>query len=154
MATAIRNPKDFWTGVMYVVFGGLGWYLARDFGMGTATRMGAGYFPTVLSVLLVVFGAIAIVRAFLTPGGPIGAFAWKAMLLVVGGTVAFGLLVRTAGLVIALLVLVLLSAAASAKFRFEVKAALGLLALVVFCALVFVKGLGVPMPLVGSWFGG
>ena len=100
--------------------------------------------------LLVVFGAVAIVRSFLVPGTPIGGFAWKAIILVIGGTLLFGFLIRTAGLPIAMVVLVLLSAAASAKFAFEWRATAGLVALVVFCALVFVKGLGVPMPLLGS----
>ena len=45
------------------------------------------------------------------------------------------------------------SAAASEKFRFEWKAVLGLIVLIAFCALVFVMGLGVPMPLIGTWFG-
>ena len=64
---------------------------------------------------------------------------------------AFGILLPTAGLVIAMLVMVLMSAAASEKFRFEWAATAGLVVLVVFCSLVFVKGLGVPMPLVGFW---
>jgi hypothetical protein len=48
---------------------------------------------------------------------------------------------------------VLMSAAASSKFRFEWTATAGLIGLIVFCSVVFVKGLGVPMPLLGSWFG-
>ena len=55
---------------------------------------------------------------------------------------------------IALLVLVLMCASASEKFSFDTKAIAGLVGLVAFCVLVFVKGLGVPMPLLGSWFGG
>jgi hypothetical protein len=54
--------------------------------------------------------------------------------------------------VIALLALVLLSAAASEKFRFDWWAVLGLVGLIAFCSLVFVNGLGVPAPLIGSWF--
>ena len=154
LSTPIRNPKDFWTGVIYSVLGASAVFLAWEYGMGSATRMGPGYFPSVLGGLLVVFGAVAIVRSFLVPGTPIGGFAWKAIILVIGGTLLFGFLIRTAGLPIAMVVLVLLSAAASAKFAFEWRATAGLVALVVFCALVFVKGLGVPMPLLGSWFGG
>ena len=107
----------------------------------------------VISGLLLLFGVITLVRSFLTDGEPVGAFAWKAIVLVVGSVIAFGLLLPTAGLIVAMTVLVLMSAAASEKFRFEWKATAGLVALVVFCSLVFVKGLGVPMPLLGSWFG-
>lgn len=154
LSTPIRNPKDFGTGLIYLILGGAAVYLALDYGMGTSTRMGPGYFPSVLGGLLLVFGAVAIIRSFLRPGTPIGGFAWKAMILVIAGTLLFAFLIRTAGLPIAMVVLVLLSASASAKFAFEWKATAGLVALVAFCALVFVKALGVPMPLLGSWFGG
>lgn len=153
MATAIKNPKDFWTGVIYVAFGGAAFWIARDYGMGTASRMGPGYFPMVLAGLLMLIGAISLVHSFMKPGPPLGGFAVKASVLILGGVVLFGLLISRAGLLIALPTLVLLSAAGSEKFRFEWKAALGLIALTAFCALVFVKGLGVPMPLLGTWFG-
>jgi hypothetical protein len=154
VASAIKNPKDFWTGIIYVLFGGLAFWIARDYGFGTASRMGPGYFPTVLSGLLVLFGVIALVRSFIVPGEPIGGFAWKSAVLIIGSTVLFGFLIIRAGLVIALLALVLMSAAASTHFKFDWKAVAGLVGLVVFCSLVFVKGLGVPMPLLGTWFGG
>jgi len=149
---AIRNPKDFWTGIIYLVFGGFAFWIARDYGMGTASRMGPGYFPTVLSGLLMLFGVIAIVRSFIVPGEPIGKFAWKAAVLVLLATLLFGFLIIRGGLIAALLALVLVSASASDKFKFDWKAALGLGLLVAFCSLVFVKGLGVPMPLLGTWF--
>jgi Tripartite tricarboxylate transporter TctB family len=151
--SAIRSPKDFWTGVIYLVLGGAAVFLAWEYGMGSATRMGPGYFPSVLGGLLLVFGVIAVIRSFMQDGEPIGGFAWKAAALVIGGTLLFGFLMRTAGLVIAILVLVLVTAAASSKFRFEWKAVAGLILLIAFCSLVFVKALGVPMPLLGSWFG-
>jgi glucan phosphoethanolaminetransferase (alkaline phosphatase superfamily) len=95
-----------------------------------------------------------VIRSFIKPGEPIGAFAWKQTLFVVGSTVAFGLLLIPAGLIVALLALILISAAGSHYFKFDWKAVGALVVLVVFCALVFVKGLGVPMPLLGTWFGG
>jgi hypothetical protein len=153
IAALIRGPKDFWTGVIYLLFGGMAFWIARDYGFGTASRMGPGYFPTVLSALLVLIGLISVVRSFIVPGEPLGKFALKAGALIILATVLFGFLVNRAGLVIALLALVLVSAAASEKFRFEWQAVLGLIALIAFCALVFVMGLGVPMPLIGTWFG-
>jgi putative tricarboxylic transport membrane protein len=147
----IIGPKDFWTGVIYLFVGVAAFWIGREYPFGSAGRMGPGYFPAVLSCLLVLFGLISIGRSFLQPGPPIGSFPFKAIVLVIGATVLFGALINTAGLIIALLVLVLMSAAASEHFRFDWKATLGLIVLVVFCALVFVKGLGVPMPLVGTW---
>ncbi len=153
MSSLIKSPKDFWTGVVYFGFGAIAFWIARDYSFGTASRMGAGYFPTVLSGLLMVFGLLALLRGVTRNGKPFGVFAWKQALLIFASTVAFGLLLLRAGLIIALIVLILGSASASSKFRFEWKALLMALGLIVFCVLVFIKGLGLPMPLLGSWFG-
>jgi hypothetical protein len=150
---AIRSPKDFWIGVVYLVVGGIGIAIGRDYSFGTAGRMGPGYFPVVVSWLLVLFAAISIARSLRLEGEPLGVIAWKPMALIVGSILAFGFLITTAGLVIAMVVMVLMSAAASEKFALDWKASAGLAALVAFCSLVFVRGLGVPMPLLGSWFG-
>jgi len=127
--------------------------IGRDYSFGTGVRMGPGYFPVVLGGLLTLLGVVAIGRSFLKEGAGVGAIAWKPLLLVVGGTVLFGGLLRGAGLPVALLALILVSAAASRQFRFEWRAALALIALIMFCAVVFEMALGVPLPLVGAWLG-
>jgi putative tricarboxylic transport membrane protein len=147
-----RNPKDFWTGVIYIVFGTAAIIIGRDYGMGTAQKMGPAYFPVVLSVLLIVIGIISLVRSFIKPGTPLGGYAFKGLLLVTASTVLFGLIVRGAGLVIALPLLVIVSSYASKQFswKYSLSMAAGL---TVFCILIFLKGLGVPLPILGSWFG-
>jgi hypothetical protein len=149
----IRSTKDFWTGVLYVFFGSSAVLIAREYGMGTALRMGPGYFPTVLGVLLALIGIISLVRSFIATGSPIGGLAFRGLLLVVGSTLMFGLIVRGAGLTIALPALVIMSAYASVRFRWGPSLALAA-GLTLFCVLVFLKGLGVPLPILGSWFGG
>jgi hypothetical protein len=47
----IRNPKDFWTGLIYIFFGSSAIVIAREYGMGTAIKMGPAYFPTVLDCI-------------------------------------------------------------------------------------------------------
>ena len=150
---AIRNPKDFWAGLIYLAVGLGALYVAQDYAMGTAVRMGPGYFPKVLGSVLALIGLIALVRGFLRPGEAIGRLAWREALLVLGATVLFGLLVRGLGLAISLLVLVVVSAYASRQFRLRpiLLLAVGLAA---FSVLVFIKGLGIPLPLLGSWIGG
>jgi hypothetical protein len=152
MQALIRKHKDFGAGLLYLGFAVAALWIGRKYALGSAGRMGPGFFPTMLAVLLAAIGAISLIRAFLRPGPVMTGFAWKPLALVLAGTALFGTLINTAGLVIALLALVLLSAAASEKFRFDWWAVLGLLGLIAFCSLVFVKGLGVPAPLIGSWF--
>lgn len=149
---SIRNPKDFWAGLIYVALGLAAMYIARDYEMGSATRMGPGYFPTLLSGLLALIGVASLVRSFYSDGSPVGTLALKATLLVCGGTVLFALLLRGAGLIVSIIALVLISSFASVRFRWG-PAVLLAVGLTVFCVVVFLRGLGVPMPLVGSWFG-
>lgn len=146
---AVRSPKNLWAGLLYVGIGAAAVLIARDYGMGTGSRMGPAYFPTVLGALLALLGVAAIVRAFLVDGEPLGALAVKPILLVTAGTLLFGVLLRPAGLVPAVAALVLVSAAASARFRLEPKALALALLLVAFCALVLVKGLGLNVTLLG-----
>lgn len=127
--------------------------IARDYNMGTAFKMGPAYFPTLLGGLLSIIGAIAVIRSFIIPGTPISAFAFKGLALVTLSAVVFGFLVRGAGLLVALPVLVTLGASASVRFRWHT-ALIMAAGLTVFCALVFAKGLGIPLPIVGPWLGG
>jgi Tripartite tricarboxylate transporter TctB family len=149
----MRNPKDFWAGVIYVAFGLIAVIIARDYGMGTALRMGPGYFPTVLGGLLILIGIIALVRSFLQAGTPLGGFAVKALLIIVGSSLLFALIVREIGLLIALPILIIMSSYASVHFRWPTTLTLAA-GITIFCVLVFTKGLGVPLPLLGSWLGG
>jgi len=147
-----RNAKDFWTGVIYIVIGGAAIFLGRDYGMGTAMKMGPAYFPVILSSLLILIGAISVIRSFLKPGTPVGTVAWKGLALVIASTVLFGFIVRGAGMAIALPLMVILSACASTRFRWQYALALAA-GVTVFCILIFQVGLGVPLPILGSWFG-
>jgi hypothetical protein len=144
-------PKDVWAGLIYIALGGAMFWVALGYRLGTAGRMGPGYFPRVLALILVLIGIISLVRGLIVQGEPVGDLAWKPLALISLSSVLFGLLLERAGLAVALAALVLVSASASNQFRWDGKALAGLVALVAFCVLVFVKGLGVPMPILGSW---
>jgi putative tricarboxylic transport membrane protein len=149
----IRSKKDFWSGLIYLSLGSSAMFIARDYSMGTAVKMGPAYFPTILGGLLVLIGTISVIRSFVVAGTPIGAFSLKGLLLVIGSTLIFGFLVRGAGLIVTLPLLVIMSACASTRFRWR-PALLIAAGLTVFCILVFIKGLGIPLPIVGPWIGG
>ncbi|MGA0564367.1 tripartite tricarboxylate transporter TctB family protein [Ancylobacter sp. VNQ12] len=151
MHAAIRAPKEFWLGVVYLTFGAVGLWFGLDYPLGTADRMGPGYLPCLVSALLIIFGVVSLMRATRLEGDEIGAIAFRPLLCVLGGVLAFAVLVERVGLVCSIFILVLMSAAGSRAFRFEWRAGLGLVAFVVLCCLVFVKALGVPLPLLGSW---
>lgn len=150
---AIRSTRDFWSGLIYVFFGLSAILIARDYGMGTGLKMGAAYFPSVLGGLLVAIGTISMVRAFIVAGTPIGGFAFKGFSLVIASVVIFGLIVRGAGVAVSLPLLVVVSALGSARFRW-VPTLIMAAGLTVFCVFVFIKGLGVPLPIIGPWLGG
>ena len=152
MRLSIRAPRDVWAGLIYIVLGGAMYWAALSYRLGTAGRMGPGYFPRVLAALLVGIGIISVLRGLVVEGEPIRAVRWKPLVLVLLSTSLFGILLQPAGLIVALSVLALVAAAASREFRFDWRASAALVALVAFCAAAFVRGLGVPMPLLGRWF--
>lgn len=153
MPTFIRHPKDFWAGIIFIFFGLAAVIIGQDYQMGTAGRMGPAYFPTILGGLLALIGVACVVRSLMRPGDAIGAFHLKNLLIILLAVVLFGVLMRGAGLAPAIVVLVMLSAWASPQFKLlpSVLIAVGLAA---FSALLFVKLLGLPMPVFGPWLGG
>lgn len=152
MPTFIRHPKDFWTGIIFLFVGLAAVYIGQDYPMGTAGRMGPAYFPTILGALLAVIGLIAVLRSCVRPGAAVGKFYIREIVLILSAVVLFGFLMRRAGLVPAVLVLVLLSAYASPKFTW-LPSLLIALGLAVFSVVIFVKLLGLPMPIFGPWLG-
>jgi hypothetical protein len=150
----IRNPRDFWAGAIYLALAVVVIWVGRNYQQGTSARMGPGYFPVVLGSILALFGVVSMARSFIRPGEPIEPMAWKPLVLVLGSVVLFGVLLDRLGLLIALPCLIIVSALASRYSRPDVTSIAALIGLVAFCALVFVKGLGVPMPLIGTWLGG
>ena len=148
----IRAPKDFWSGLGFIAFGAAATLVARDYPMGSATRMGPAYFPTILGALLALIGVIVVVRSFLIAGPPISGFSWKPLAYVTVATALFGMLVRPGGLALAVIVLTVLSALASRHFTARTALLLSL-GLAVFSVIVFVKALGLPMTTFGAWVG-
>lgn len=150
----VKAQKDLVAGLLYLgLAAGFLWF-GQNYRFGTASRMGPGYFPIVLSWILAAFGAISILRSFFSEGLPVGDIAWKKLAIVTLGVVVFALLIDRAGLIFALPAMVIISALASEQSRLDMTSILILVGLTAFCIAVFVKGLGVPMPIFGPWFDG
>jgi putative tricarboxylic transport membrane protein len=152
MPAFIKDPQDFWSGVIFIVFGLAAVLIGRDYSMGSAGRMGPAYFPTILGSLLALAGVASVIRSMFRRGQAIEPFAMKNVAVITLSVILFGVLLRGAGLAIAVIVMVMVSACASGKFKVLPFLALGA-GMAVFGVLVFVTGLGLPMPIIGSWFG-
>ena len=143
----IKDAKDFWSGVMFAVIGLLFVAFARQYAMGTAARMGPAYFPTVLGGLLLLLGVVVAIRGLTvqTKDGGVDRFHFKPLLLVLGAVVAFGLLLRPGGLLVALAALVLISSFGSHEFKWR-DVLLLTVGLAVLVLIVFIYALGMTVP--------
>lgn len=137
---------------MFLLFGLAAVIIGQEYPMGTAGKMGPAYFPIILASLLILVGGIGIVRSFLVDGVKIEKFYLKELAIVLSAVLLFGVLVRGAGLVPSVIVLIMLSAYASPQFKLGQNLLLAI-GLAGFSALVFVKLLGLPMPILGPWLG-
>lgn len=152
MSSFIRQPKNFGIGMIFLSIGLFALVIGSDYSMGSTARMGPGYFPRILGALLALIGAIGVIRSFFGRGEAIGHFAIKGLLLVLSAVLVFGFLMRFAGLVPAVIALVLIGASANSRFAWK-QASLLAVGLAALSALLFVFGLGLPLPLFVSPFG-
>ena len=142
----IRNPKDFWAGCLFVLIGIAAIVLGSRYNLGTAARMGPGYFPRILGMLLIVLGAIIAVRGLRTGGVPIRAWRLRPTLVVLGSVVLFGLIVNRAGLALSTVILIMLASSASSEFRWK-EALISGVFLAVLAVGVFIIGLKLQLPI-------
>jgi hypothetical protein len=141
----IRAPQDFWAGVVFEAAGLLVLVVAWNYPKGTASQMSYGYFPMLLGGALCVLGGITIMQSFRSSGAPVPRLALRP-LLPLAAVVAFGILLKPAGLILASVALIVLSVLGTERFRPLDIVTLALL-LIPFNWFVFVWALGMPLPL-------
>ena len=144
----IRNQRDFGAGIMCMIIGLFFTIVATNYPMGTAAKMGPGYFPFFLGILMTILGLIVAIKALSATAAieAIPKFNWKVIAQITGSVVLYGLLLPRLGFLIAVVVLVLVSASASKEFTWKgslINAAF----LVTFTYSVFVMGLKLQFPL-------
>jgi Tripartite tricarboxylate transporter TctB family len=144
MRLAMRHPRDFAAGIIFVAFGLAALLLARNYSMGSALRMGPAYFPSVLGGLLALLGLIILLRALVLEGPRIGRFALRPLALVLGAVVAFAFLLEPFGLIVATVLLIVVSALGGWEFRVR-DVVWSCVVLSVVALGVFVYGLGLPL---------
>jgi len=144
----IHNPKDFYAGLLFIAVGLAFAIVATNYPLGTAVRMGAGYFPLILGGLMAVLGAIIALGSLRSgnKGEPVPAFAFRPLALLLAAIVLFGVLVQPLGLILATFVLVFVGALGGGEFRLTEVAILAV-ALVIMAVGIFAYGLGLPFQL-------
>ncbi len=158
----IRHPKDFFAGLLFVAFGVAAITIGSNYTLGTAARMGPGYFPRILGILLIALGGALVVRALRLNGPPLGGalvvralrlngpplpgWKWRPTVIVLASVALFGMIVNYAGVVLSTILLIVAASAASHEFRWRESLVAG----VVLAALavgVFVIGLKLQLPI-------
>lgn len=158
---AIASQKDFVSGLMFMAVGGAFAWGAVAYEIGEAARMGPGYFPFVLGLILLGLGALVTLNAFKSgmPGGDkIGVIAWRPLVFILGANLIFGALLvgvpalglPAFGLIVAVYALVITAGYARAGAKLKESLILATI-LAVGSYFAFVKMLSLQFP-VWPWF--
>ena len=140
-----RAPRDIWAGLVFVGIGLVALVQVRRYPIGSLTAMGPGYFPLILSVLLILLGLGSVAKGMLR-AGPALDRRWPLLPLavLVGGIALFGVLVEASGLLPAVFVLAVTIGYGDLR-RHPLQVILSALVLSVGATLIFVRFLGMPI---------
>jgi len=148
------SRKDLVSGLFFVACGAF--FCVRtltDLPLGTALRMGPGYFPLMLGIILVLLGGAIVVKSFGMADAPLGAVSWRAIGLVIAAPLIFAFTVRGLGFAPAMVFSVVVAAFASRRMSLGFALVLAIV-LSIFCTLVFKFGLRLPLRTFGPWLSG
>jgi hypothetical protein len=153
----IKSQKDFWSGLMFLVVGIAFAWGATTYNIGEGARMGPGYFPLMLGILLAALGAFIIFEAMVVEtedGEPIGKWAWRPLAFILLANFVFGILlagvpglhVPAFGMIVAIVALTFISALAGDEFNWKEIAVLSvILAIGSYAAFVWLLKLQFPV---------
>ena len=124
----IKSQKDFFSGLMFLVVGAAFAWGATKYSIGTGARMGPGYFPLLLGVLLAAMGADICFTSLVVEtanGDKVGKFGWRPIIYILGGNLAFGVLLGGLpsiglpymGLIVAIFALTIICSKAGNEFN-------------------------------------
>jgi len=124
----LKSQKDFFSGLVFMVVGIAFAWGATSYTIGEGARMGPGYFPLMLGVLLTAIGVFVTFQALVVEtedGEKIGNAAWKPLVFIIGANVVFGVLlaglpkfgIPAMGLIVAIYALTFIAALAGDEFK-------------------------------------
>jgi len=150
MKSTSIDPVNGFCALLFIAFGAFFGISSLGLDLGTTFRMGPGYFPLVLSGMLVVLGVVILIQATRVEGEPLGPIAWRGIAFILPAPIFFGLTVRGLGFVPAIFFTALIAAFASHKMKPGMALILAAL-LTVFSVAVFSYALGLPFQRFGPW---
>ncbi len=149
----VRNPKDVLSGLLFLVLAAVFAWQGSDLTVGTASRMGPGYFPLLLSGALAVLGLAVLINGLRFEGAAPSGIAWRAVIVLTLTILFFGFAMRPLGFIPTIAISVFASTLASTPFKLTTAITIAAI-MTVFTWAVFILGLGLPLPLLGPWLGG
>lgn len=141
----IRSPRDFWAGLVFIAVAAAFIWIAGGYRYGTAQRMGPGFFPIWVAIVLGTLGLVIMLRSFVISGPPVQQLGFRQLLVTLLAVALFGIALSHLGLVAAIMVLVIAGAFADPSSRVVETLALAI-GLAAFSVGIFVYLLGLPLP--------
>lgn len=153
----IQSQKDFFSGLLFTGVGVAFAWGATTYKIGTGARMGAGYFPFILGLILAVLGSSIALKALTVPtddGDKIGKIAWKPLFFIILANLVFGACIgglpiiglQPLGLVVGIYLLAFIAANGGEAFRFkEILIVATLLVLMSYLAFIVLLKLQIPV---------
>lgn len=139
------NVPDFAFAVFLVALGALALSLSDQLHVGTAAAMGPGYVPRGLAILIMIYGLGLGARALFSGWQAFPGIAWRPIVFVSAAVAMFAILLPLLGLAITSLAVVVCAGFAAYDVRLRENAILAM-TLSAFAVLLFVKALGLPIP--------
>ena len=152
----IKSQQDFWSGLMFLVVGVVFAWGATEYSFGNSARPGPGYFPFGLGILLALLGGLVLFKALTLEsegGDPVGPFAWRPLLVIVGAIAFFGFALPRLGMACTLPLLIAFAALAGSEFHWR-DVLISSVVLTVGSWALFIWGLKLTIPLWPIYFGG
>jgi len=130
----IKSPKDFFSGLLFVLFGAAFAWGSTTYRVGTSASMGPGYFPLLLGLVLAFLGLVILLRSLVWQGlnsvtetDRVGAWAFRPLFFIIAANVLFGVLLGglprlglpAAGLVLAIYGLTVVAGLAGDRFSLK-----------------------------------
>lgn len=149
----LSKHPDVLAGLFFMAVGAFFLWLGSDYGFGSMMRMGAGFFPVILSSLIILVGAVIAARGFVEASQDGFSISVGPTVRVLGAVAIFAALIQPLGTYLTIPLVVIVAASASSKF--DIKSTVALAAgMAVSVDVILRVGLGLPLSALGSWMGG